>query len=284
VLTLTTLGIVFFLVDWQHVADEVRSLDPRYIGLASALLAAQIVLVTMRSRMTLRAMGVHIPLAALFRANTMGQLGGIASLPGVGQVLGRSLVLTSEGFPARASWVNTLLEKGLALLAITLAGLVAAGIILMEGTVGRALLVVAALLVGIGFTLGGLHVQSRIVHGNAGLFRNPFVSSVEIFGISLCTHGALVGAFSACGMAHDITLGVASSIAAFSIVILAISLPISIGGWGIRELAMITVLNRFDVDPAAAVATSITAGVIGIFVLGTVATVSFALWSPTTAR
>jgi glycosyltransferase 2 family protein len=58
----------------------------------------------------------------------------------------------------------------------------------------------------------------------------------------------------------------ADGIALALIVILSLILPISIGGWGIRELATVVLFGGIGVPSNAAVAVSLIIGIIGIVV------------------
>jgi uncharacterized membrane protein YbhN (UPF0104 family) len=174
--------------------------------------------------------------------------------------------------------VNTLLEKGLALLAITLTAAAAIILVFAENLLLRAVVIGVVVAVGISAALAALTLQAKLLGGTTQLSDGRLFAAVSVFIISLCTHGALLGAFMACARAHGIILDMAPGVAAFSTVIFVMSLPISIGGWGVREVAMVTLLVPLGIDPVSAAATGITAGIVGMAVLGVIALVSLLIW------
>lgn len=70
----------------------------------------------------------------------------------------------------------------------------------------------------------------------------------------------LVGAASVLAYGAGIDVGFLTWLAVMPVVLLVSALPISIGGWGIREIAMVYMLGLFAVPPALAAAVSVQLG------------------------
>jgi hypothetical protein len=100
------------------------------------------------------------------------------------------------------------------------------------------------------------------------------VSVAYTVGIQLCTAAAYVVA--AMALAPDVAVG---NLAAASFVIMfAASLPISLSGWGVRELSAIFVLKAIGIPPGTAVAIAATIGTLSF--LATAAIAAFSLTLP----
>ena len=125
------------------------------------------------------------------------------------------------------------------------------------------------------------HAIYRLVDATRGAMGNWLVLLLA-HGVSLASHlaAALIAALLAHGM--GLQLSVLNAFLLFPAVLLATAIPISIGGWGIRELIAIPTLGLagLDAEGAAAIAlvfglTQITSALIGTLV------VSFLLmWRP----
>jgi hypothetical protein len=68
------------------------------------------------------------------------------------------------------------------------------------------------------------------------------------------------GAVYALGLALAIPLELHHAIVLMPLVLLTTMIPVSIAGWGVRELSMVTVLGAVDVPPDGALAVSLAFG------------------------
>jgi len=84
--------------------------------------------------------------------------------------------------------------------------------------------------------------------------------------LSLLLLGAILAGFAACGAAVGIPVG-PWFLCVAPLALLATSVPISLGGWGLREGSVVALLPLFGVQPAHALAISLLFGV--AFLLGT---------------
>ena len=89
--------------------------------------------------------------------------------------------------------------------------------------------------------------------------------------LSFATHGLLVMAswvfLSAITGPDGNAIGIGPLLALVPLVMLMTVLPVSLGGWGVREVAMVTVLTPLGVPAAAAVTMSVCLG-LGQFLIG----------------
>lgn len=142
----------------------------------------------------------------------------------------------------------------------------ALNLVTFAGIVGLLLLVVlarrdVAVLEGIAL----LRPLRRLLAPLAGL-QAPPGSTTHVLLLSLLIHALTIGAVSA--LAQGFQLGVGPAIIAVLVppVLLVSMVPLSIAGWGLREMAMVTALGFVGVGADAALSVSLTMGVILLLV------------------
>lgn len=207
-------------------------------------------------------------------ALSLGQLGGAIFLQIVGQVIARSAVLARRGVPVAATVAVTGYERLLALLVSLAIAFVGGWYLFGQITVdlhagGAAFLKLAAggvlALAGSAAFAWGAPVAT-FVRDNLG--RHAAWRIVRSLTLSLliqaCTMAAYVAAAKALAPEAD-TVDIA---AASAVIMLAASVPISLAGWGVRELGAIYVLGAIGLDREIAL---IVAMLIGAAALGAVA-------------
>lgn len=108
----------------------------------------------------------------------------------------------------------------------------------------------------LGWATSTLHALSRDL-------RSVFLDLSALSGTvaaALVSNLLLIAAAFALGRGLDLGLGFADWLVAMPVVLLVTALPISIGGWGTREIAMVYMLGLFGVPSAQAAAVSIEFG------------------------
>src|SRR5262249_22662084 len=90
--------------------------------------------------------------------------------------------------------------------------------------------------------------------------------SVLILGIGCAVHGMTVVIIWLLGHAQGLTLPLTESAVLFVVMIGVALVPISVGGWGLRELAVVALLGSHGVAPERALLFSVCFGL--VFVLG----------------
>jgi glycosyltransferase 2 family protein len=109
----------------------------------------------------------------------------------------------------------------------------------------------------------------RVIDALAGLsagFRHLVASRWLLpVGITvLCSHGLTILVAIVLGAALDLPLTAGDYLAAMPLAILAVVLPVSIGGWGMREGVMLALLGAMGVPAPMALAFSLMLGVTGV--------------------
>src|SRR6185503_486409 len=98
--------------------------------------------------------------------------------------------------------------------------------------------------------------------------------------ISLAIQVTTLAAYIALGRALAPHIGMASFAAAACIVMLAASLPVSFGGWGLRELSAVVALQAIGLSSASALVIALLIGVLSLVVIAGMALVVMLGWEP----
>lgn len=184
-----------------------------------------------------RAHRLGLPLAASINGVLLDRVTGLTGL----------FILVAVGQPLLYARVEDVTTR-LAFAAILLAG--AAGITLLilarhipDRTVPAAL-------------REGLHKLSEATHA---AYLHPAVS-LPVLGLSIVVHGLIVASVYVIAVGLGLDIGLFESLVLVPAVILLSTIPVSIGGWGLREGLMVVALGLAGVPADAALSVSILFG------------------------
>ncbi len=184
-----------------------------------------------------RAHRLGLPLAASINGVLLDRVTGLTGL----------FILVAAGQPLLYARVEDVTTR-LAFAAILLAG--AAGIVALilarhipDRTVPAAL-------------REGLHKLSEATHA---AYLHPAVS-LPVLGLSVVVHGLIVASVYVIAVGLGLDIGLFESLVLVPAVILLSTIPISIGGWGLREGLMVVALGLAGVPADAALSVSILFG------------------------
>jgi len=139
--------------------------------------------------------------------------------------------------------------------------------VLLVAIVGSALSMIAAIYAVI-FIVPRIHwpIFGRLMPMLHAVSRDLRLVFLDITALSTTAVAAfasnllLVGAIFALAYGSDVDVGFLTWLVVMPVVLLVTALPISVGGWGTREIAMVYMLGLFAVPPDLAVAVSIKFG------------------------
>lgn len=262
--------LAIFAIAWWVGLDKIvagyADLDWRWTAAVLALMAVNLVIVIFRLHRVLAHFGCAVPWAVTVRASVSGFVSSLFVFNLFGSILGRQLVLRRHDVPAPALVVASGYER----FVMALVGLAAAagGFVAVFGShtvveaLARTPLVQAAIVVPLAVALslamaGGRHeaVLLRTLLSGPALARFAAVAGISA-GANLLVFGAYVAALDAVG----VSLPFWQAMGAAAIVTFAASLPISVNGWGVRELAAIYAFGALGVSSHDAVAASVLVG------------------------
>ncbi len=259
-----TLGVLGALVHFLGSAEIVSALaaaDPRWIALSALALSAQIVLSALRWQVTARALGIVIGRGRAVQEYYLSVLGNALLPGGVLGDLGRVMRMRAHAGLAGAarSVVIERLAGQVALLA-----LVGCGALVwfwpasaLHATLGGVFGLGAVLGMRVARPGGGVIGRMIALLHRAwvadGIWRAQTWLSVAILGCN-------IAAFWAAAQAVGVSLGVGASLYLLPLTLLAMLVPITVAGWGLREGAAALLWPLAGVAPALAVAASIVFG------------------------
>lgn len=199
------------------------------------------------------------------RATVMGQIASLVALPLVGQIVGRHRYLVRFGLPSSLNAVIAGYERGAtALVSLTCA--LCASVYLSQSISGLESVAfsttLGTILIGVWASISvGTAVQERILIAKVMRY-SVFADFFEVLCITLLSYCATIVCFVVAfrSIAPQLDYGQLMAIAA--VVSFAASLPISVGGWGLREIASVFMLGKFGVSADAAMAASVVVGLV----------------------
>lgn len=278
-LRLAAFGLCLFLlaqaVDWRESLALLAQADLRWLGAALALLTVQTLLSAQRWRITAAQLGIHLGLRRAVREYYLSQVIN-QSLPGG--------VLGDAGRALRARDQAGLMASGQAVIFERVAGqiglltLLAAGLAvtlawpdaqgwpswLAEPVKAVCWAVVLALPVA---ALGwrAMPRLAETVRSTTSAFRRALWSA-EVrraqIALSLATALCNVTAFAFCAAAVGSPLSVLATLTLVPMILFAMVLPLSIGGWGLREGAASVLFPAVGATMSAGLASSIAFGLV----------------------
>jgi uncharacterized membrane protein YbhN (UPF0104 family) len=261
-LTLGVLALVLWLAQPAAVLAALRGLQPGWLAVAIGALAGQIVLSALRWRVTAKALGHDLPQAWALREYGLSVAANTFLPGGVLGDLARILRSRSLGWQGAAA--SVLLER--------LAGQVALGLVALGGLglwLGAKALALG--LAGMAGALGALWFapRFRVLLARAwlrgGVWRSQAVLTFAILALNLA-------GFWAAAQAVGVTLGPAATLALIPLTLLAMLVPLTINGWGVREGLAAALWPLWGIAAAQAVAASVAFGLacMGAAVIGLV--------------
>jgi hypothetical protein len=283
--TVALLACAFASVLWisgpQTISAAMSQLVWPSVLLVALLLLGGVVLASLRLKLITADLGYRLTFRDAAMTLSAGQLAGTAFFQLAGQLIGRSAVLSRRGIPAAATVVISGYERVVAMsVSLLLAG---CGAVYLFGTLSVDLKSGGAsfLKLAIGFAAvtfaGAFFAWGRTVLDLARrITPELFFRLLRSFLISLAIQGTTLAAYIALEWALAPQIGIASLAAASCIVMLAASLPISFGGWGLRELSAVVALQAIGLSSASALLIALLIGFLSLAVIAGMAIVIMA--------
>ncbi len=265
------IGLVWRMVDGAEVLARLRAVHPGWIGVALLCLGVQTLLSALRWRMTAARLGHEIGVARAVREYFLAQVVNLSLPGGVLGDAGRALRAGAEAGMEQAGQAvvfdRLAGQAALVLVAMTGAAVVSLvpGGVALPGGFGVVLLIVGAgigLVVGVALWAGRAWPRLAVWRAAAG--RAVFAPDAWPWqlGLSLGTVGLNLLAFAASAAAVGVWLSPAAIMVILPLVLFAMLLPISIGGWGLREGAAVALFPLAGATGAEGFAASACFGVV----------------------
>ena len=272
---------VYRIAGSQNLLSSLANANPAFFGLACLFMGVAIALNGPRWRLAVQTLGHHLSI----RNAVIGTFESIffqQILPaGVGGDIARGARAFDSGVPARWAVIGVVIDRanGLLFVAMTLlmAFLVAPPFWLAVPAFRVLVLVSLIVAAGAAFaaTVGTLDFLDRLppwtapivalMRGYSVCMKSPRYLAGCLIYLALSTM-AYVASFYFCALALGISLGPWDAVAIVQGMVLASIIPISIGGWGLREGAALLLFQPLGVAAPLAIGVSILFGlVISVF-------------------
>lgn len=272
-LSVLVLVAIFANVNLSATFNSIRSIDAGTLVLCLALITLNLLVVAFRLQRIMHHFGSRLTFFVSFHASLSGLVASLFLINVVGAVLGRQVVLRTVGVSAALSTFISGYER---LILGVIGGILAVwgGIYLVGGHVLNDLfhglpivpIAIALVLVSLAVLFTSRSSFERdILRRLASPRRILEVSEiVAISGasqlVNMCIYTILIASL---GM----DLPVWKVMAASAMVSFAASVPISVNGWGVREISSIYAFGLLGVDAASATAVSIAVGLLNTLVV-----------------
>ena len=270
-------GVWFVLHEYDLFGILPRMLErgQGWLALALGIVIAQIAVAAVRWHSILQSLRLPMPLSAVVQIfYAMAFLNSFLPAGLAGDTL-RVWLLRRNPHGIATAVNSVLIDRLVVVLALLLAAVAvqpflwrqAETPILTMAIVGSALSLIAAICV-VMFVVPRIHwpIAGRLMPILQAVSRDLRQVFLGLTGLSRAIVSAfasnllLVGAGFALAYGAGIDVGFVTWLVVMSVVLLVSALPISVGGWGTRELAMVYMLGLFAVPPDLAAAVSIQFG------------------------
>lgn len=257
--------------------DDIVEVFPKFsvetIILIFALFVLNLIVVTFRLGRVLSTFGLHLGVGPISRASISGHLAAFFAISLFGQVVGRHAALKRYGVSSMAIASVTVYERIVLMAVSGLLGFFGALYLVKETVVFGFLesipvaeaAIFSTLALGATLSIG----RSKL---DRGILSNVFDLSnlkgaIEIVLITLVAQGLVLVSFSVGALTINPGMDVTSVIAAAAIVSFAASMPITVNGWGVREVAAMYAFGQLGMPFSSSIALSILIGLCSTLVV-----------------
>lgn len=259
--------VAFSMTGAEKILQRLVGFPPQAIVGILLLLIANLFLVSFRLWRVLAQYGFPLPWSVASRASISGHMAGLFVMSLFGQVLGRQAVLRIYGLRSVVIASLTAYERGL--LALVSGVMCALGAVYLPGSSVVAadfwgllpFSEIALVIVGgvfLSMMLGCSRFETRL----AARIQSwaAFLCLVECAGVTLISQFLMLGSFVFGIQAIQPGIDIMSLFAAAAVISFAASIPVTVNGWGVRELTAVYVLGLLGISAADAVAVSVLIG------------------------
>lgn len=256
-------------IDHRKIEQFGSGVDWRAIALSGLFVFVSLFFAYVRFRTTLSTFGVAVPERTLLAAYAAGQVGAYLPLNIIGQTATRAAILARDGVPTTGVAVATAIERLATLALLLIVAHPSAWVVLDlvqasgRGSVfnpGFAVAVAAAICLTVAAVATKRHRWLRNSRVVAAAIPPP--AALKIGLLTGAVTAAMAGAYASALLAVTATPDASTLIAAILLVMFCASFPVSIGGWGVREVSAVLVLTSIGFDPDAALFMSVVVGLL----------------------
>ena len=283
-ISILLIALVFWSSGVENILRRLAGFPLWAVASMLVLLLANLFLVSFRFWRVLAHFGIGLPWKVAARACIAGNIAGLFVISLFGQVIGRQSVLQSFDVQPVVNASLAAYERALLTLVSGVLGILGGLYLLGQSVVANffehialAQILIAACGGGaLSLWLGRSRFEMKL--SRRVFSRENLARVMLIAGLTLAAQLLMLGCFVVGILAVSTGVSIVSLFAASAIISLAASMPISVGGWGVREVAAVYVLGKLGIPAADALAMSVMAGLCATLV--TLAAAPFYLRKP----
>lgn len=267
------IAFVFWSAGIEDVLRKLAGFPPWAVASILTLLLANLFLVSFRFWRVLAHFGIALPWEIALRASIAGTVAGLFVIPLFGQIMGRQSVLNSFGVQPVVNASLAAYERALLALLSGVLGTLGGFYLLGQSAVADFFKQIALAEIVIaacgGWALSLWLGRSRFERKLSGrvLSKENLARVILIAGLTFAGQLLMLGCFVVGILALSQGVPIVSLFAASAIISLAASMPITVGGWGVREVAAVYVLGHLGIPAADALAMSVMVGLCSTLVI-----------------
>jgi len=263
VVSVAIIALLFRVVDAPALMARLAAMDLVWIAVAVVCLTFATALMALRWQITSRKLGVSFGFGWALREYYLAQLVNLFLPGGVLGDAGRALRSPRSGGGFENAAHAVMIERLAGQVAIVAIGLVGGVYAVLHGGIEFPSWMATPLLWGgvvLAAVIGLVAVVSRKAHVVARFgrsFRQAFLARDIVgwqLGLSLLTSLLLIGGFVACARATGTRLPFEATLTVVPLILTAMMIPLSVGGWGLREGAAAALFPVIGATAGAGVA------------------------------
>ena len=272
--------LVGYYYDTSEILSDIRALSVGAVALFFVALFANAFAAVLRFKIIAAEIEHPIGFRRAMAAVSAGTLAGAIFFQIAGQLMARGFIASRGGIPFAAVVVITAYERFTAAILSALLALGGAffifGNIYLDQSAGGADLVKIMTGLIVATAAGALMGYGRMaVRTIAPMLTRHFARRcLTIIGLTLCVHVPMQAAYVIAAHTLSPQTSIADLIAASAIVMFATSVPISLAGWGMREMSAVVGLGAIGVPGHAALTAAVMIGIGALLVVAVFAAVS----------
>lgn len=269
------MSTLFYFADIEKIVKKFSDIGLTSVLMVLALVVLQNIAGSLRWATIVKRLGAQLSFKDVFSIYIAGSVSNLILLTSVGGISVRALLLVRRGIPLMHVAVGLFIERIYVFAALLTAFFIGAYILkqnlnlqIIDTTVYYAFLLTFVI-----FTLAAFAIllfrYSNMAHREAisKLFAAVFKNSVTTIILLVLSLSVLFSGFTAIGViasSLDIDVPILLLLSVQPVIAIAAGLPISFGGWGVREGGMVFGLSFLQVSSDDALALSIMYGGVGI--------------------
>ncbi|MBV2181860.1 MAG: flippase-like domain-containing protein [Castellaniella sp.] len=272
---------IFLLIRPENLLERLASFPLEVMAGVLALVLVNQLTVIHRFRRILAHFGFKVSWEPIYHASVLGNLAALVVIPLMGHMLGRQAVLRHAGVSPVENAMIVAYERILVALVSAVLALLGGIYLLGRGLFGQVadvpfieILLVLGLAWYLNHRLGWRKFEHR--HLATVFSRSNTAHVLELLIVTGVSLGAMLFCFALLFHVVAPTLDWLDLFAMAAIVSFGASIPLSFGGWGLREIAAVYVLGLAGIQADAALSASILCGLLstaGVLLLAAVAVI-----------